>query len=240
MAADIPKKGIPRGIPLRNQAAFELAMRHTSAARDKVIDSYERLEFFGDSVLGLVVAQYLYERFPTWDQGMMSKAKSSVVQEAPLAEIALKLGFQDYLELSPGEEQTGGRQRASILADVVEAVFGAIYLESGLEVARWFILEQLDPYLSRVSGGDVNPDDYKSKLQEIAQGLWRKSPQYRVARETGTAHERRFVVEVLFDDQVIGEGVGRNKKEAEQAAAQEAIAVIRRNVRNDLSGGSST
>ncbi|RYG66834.1 ribonuclease III, partial [bacterium] len=168
--ADLPKRGIPRGIPLRNEAAFRLAMRHTSAASDKVSDSYERLEFFGDSVLGLVVAQYLYERFPTWDQGMMSKAKSSVVQEAPLAEIALKLGFQDYLQLSLGEEQTGGRARASILADVVEAVFGAIYLESGLEVARWFILEQLDPYLSRVSGGDVNPDDHKSKLQEIAQG----------------------------------------------------------------------
>ena len=234
--ADIPKRGIPRGIPLRNEVAFGLAMRHTSAASDKVTDSYERLEFFGDSVLGLVVAQYLYERFPTWDQGMMSKAKSSVVQEAPLAEIALKLGFQDYLQLSPGEEQTGGRARASILADVVEAVFGAIYLESGLEVARWFILEQLDPYLSRVSGGDVNPDDHKSKLQEIAQGLWRKSPQYRVARETGTAHERRFVVEVVFDDQVIGEGIGRNKKEAEQAAAAEAIAVIRRNVRSDVAG----
>ena len=228
-----PKKGVPRGIPLRDEGAFAMAMRHTSAAPNKVTDSYERLEFFGDSVLGLVVAQYLYERFPHWDQGMMSKAKSSVVQEAPLAEIALKLGFQDYLELSPGEEVTGGRQRASILADVVEAVFGAIYLESGLEVARWFILEQLDPYLSRVSGGDVNPDDFKSKLQEIAQGLWRKSPQYRVARETGTAHERRFVVEVVFDDQVIGEGIGRNKKEAEQAAAAEAIAVIKRNVRSD-------
>ncbi len=231
--AALPKRGIPRGIPLRDERLFALAMRHTSAAKDKVADSYERLEFFGDSVLGLVVAHYLYERYPGWDQGMMSKAKSSVVQEAPLAEVALKLGFGDYLELSPGEETTGGRARASILADVVEAVFGAIYLESGFEVARWFILEQLDPFLGRIAGGDVNPDDFKSKLQEIAQGLWRKAPIYRVARETGTSHERRFVVEVVFDDQVIGEGTGRNKKEAEQAAAAEAIEVIRRNVRHD-------
>lgn len=224
---------IPAGIPLKSEAAFRLAMRHGSAAKNTVTDSYERLEFFGDSVLGLVVAQYLYERFPLWDQGMMSKAKSSVVQEAPLAEIALKLGLQHHMELSPGEEATGGRQRASILADMVEAIIGAIYLESGLEVARWFTLELLDPYLHRVSSGDVNPDDHKSKLQEIAQGLWRKSPTYRVARETGGAHERRFLVEVVFDDHVIGEGTGRTKKEAEQAAAAEAIAVIRRNVRPD-------
>jgi len=224
---------IPPGIPLRDEKAFRLAVRHGSAAKNKVTDSYERLEFFGDSVLGLVVAEYLYERFPLWEQGMMSKAKSSVVQEAPLAEIAIKLGLQHHMELSAGEEATGGRQRASVLADMVEAVFGAVYLESGLEVARWFILELLDPYLRRVSGGDVNPDDHKSKLQEIAQGLWRKAPQYRVAKEFGSAHERRFLVEVVFDDQVIGEGSGRSKKEAEQAAAAEAIVVIRRNVRPD-------
>jgi ribonuclease-3 len=162
---------------------------------------------------------------------MMSKAKSSVVQEAPLAEIARKLGLEACLEMSASEEATGGRQRASILADVVEAVFGAIYLESGLEVARWFILEQLNPYLLRVSTGDVNPDDHKSKLQEIAQSLWRKTPTYRIRNEFGAAHDKKFSVEVVFDDEVIGEGVGRTKKEAEQAAAAEAIEVIRRNVR---------
>ena len=161
----------------------------------------------------------------------MSKAKSSVVQEAPLAEIALKLGLANHLELSPSEEATGGRQRPSILADVVEAIFGAIYLESGLEVARWFILEQLNPYLLRISSGDVNPDDFKSKLQEIAQSIWKKTPNYRILNEFGAAHEKKFTVEVLFDDEVIGEGSGRSKKEAEQAAAAEAIEVIRRNIR---------
>ena len=159
---------IPGLIPLFDENLFALALRHRSATTNSVAESYERLEFFGDSVLGLVVAQYLYDHHPTWDQGMLSKAKSSVVQEGPLAETAKKLGLDEFIELSPSEEATGGRDRASILADVLEAVIGAIYLESGIEAARWFVLEQLDPYLEMVRGGDVNPNDYKSKLQEVA------------------------------------------------------------------------
>lgn len=220
---------IPKQIPLRNENLFRLAMRHRSAAANPVADSYERLEFFGDSVLGLVISQYLYEHHPTWDQGMLSKAKSSTVKEEPLAEVALKLGLDAFLELSSSEESTGGRKRPSILADVVEAIIGGIYLESGLEVARWFVLEQLNPYLMRISGGDVSPDDFKSKLQEVAQSIWRKSPQYQVVRESGYAHERRFYVEVIFDGEVLGEGTGRSKKEAEQDAARDALGVIERN-----------
>jgi ribonuclease-3 len=217
---------IPKAIPLKNVESFRLAMRHRSAAETSVLDSYERLEFFGDSVLGLVVAQYLFEQHVDWDQGMLSKAKSSVVQEGPLAETALRLGLDEFLQLSPSEEQTGGRQRASILADVLEALFGAIYLESGIETARWFILEQLDQYLQLVSSGNVNPHDYKSRLQEISQANWRSTPQYRVHSEAGVAHNRRFLVEVLFDDEVMGTGEGRSKKEAEQSAAQDALNLI--------------
>ncbi len=219
---------IPKGIPLRNETVFKLAMRHRSATQAPIQDSYERLEFFGDSVLGFVIAQYLYEHFADWDQGMLSKAKSSVVQEGPLAETALRLGLSEHLELSLSEESTGGRQRPSILADVLEAVIGAVYLESGLEVARWFILEQLHEYLMQISGGDVSPNDFKSKLQEAAQAIWRKTPQYRISRESGVAHDRRFTVQVLFDDEVMGEGHGRSKKEAEQAAANDALQLIDR------------
>jgi ribonuclease-3 len=219
---------IPKPIPLKSEDLFQLAMCHRSAAENPVPDSYERLEFFGDSVLGLVIAQYLYEHHADWDQGMLSKAKSSVVQEAPLAEVALKLGLDEHMVLSSGEESTGGRRRPSILADVLEAIIGAIYLESGLEVARWFVLEQLHPYLMRISTGDVNPNDYKSKLQEVAQAIWRKSPVYRVVRETGYAHDKRFEVQAVFDDEVIGEGTGRSKKEAEQDAARDALEVIER------------
>ncbi len=222
---------IPKAIPLKSEELFALAMRHRSAANDPVLDSYERLEFFGDSVLGLVIAQYLYENHPNWDQGMLSKAKSSVVQEGPLAETAVTLGLRECMELSASEESTGGRQRPSILADVLEAVFGAIYLESGLEAARWFILEQLHPYLMRVSEGDVNPNDFKSKLQEIAQATWHKTPTYKVVGEAGVAHDKRFTVQVLFDNEVMGEGAGRSKKEAEQAAAQDAIGLIQRHQR---------
>ncbi|HEY0866907.1 MAG TPA: ribonuclease III [Fimbriimonas sp.] len=222
---------IPKAIPLKNEKLFALAMCHRSAAQDPVADSYERLEFFGDSVLGLVIAQYLYEHHPDWDQGMLSKAKSSVVQEAPLAEVADRLGLGRFLVLSPSEEATGGRQRASILADVLEAVIGGVYLESGLEVARWFVLEQLHEYLMRISGGDVSPGDFKSKLQEVAQSYWRKTPQYRIVGETGVAHERRFIVQVLLDDVVMGEGEGRSKKEAEQSAANDALCIIEREKR---------
>lgn len=218
---------IPKSIPLRSEEAFRLAMRHRSAT-PRVQDSYERLEFFGDSVLGLIVAQYLYEQHPEWDQGLLSKAKSSVVQEGPLAETALKLGLDQFLELSSSEESTDGRRRPSILADVLEAIIGAIYLESGLETARWFVLEQLNPFLLMISTGDVNPNDYKSKLQEVAQSIWRKTPLYRVAGESGVAHNRRFIVEVLFDNEVMGIGEGRSKKEGEQAAAQDALAIIER------------
>lgn len=219
---------IPKAIPLRNEAAFKLAMRHRSWRPQDPQDSYERLEFLGDSVLGLVIAQYLYEHHPDWDEGYMSKAKSSIVQEGPLSVVARRLGLEPFMELSPAEEASGGRDRASILADMVEAVIGAIYLESGLEVARWFVLEQLADFIMRVRGGDVAPDDHKSKLQEVAQSIWRKSPQYRVARETGSAHERRFLVQASVDDEVLGEGEGRSKKEAEQAAAQDALALIER------------
>lgn len=218
---------IPRSIPIRDEKLFRLAMRHRSAA-GSVQESYERLEFFGDSVLGLVVAQFLYEHHPTWDQGMLSKAKSSVVQEGPLAETALRLGLASEIELSPSEEMAGGRRRASVLADVLEAVIGAIYLESGMEPARWFVLEQLHSYLKQVSTGDVSPNDFKSKLQEVAQSIWRKTPIYRVVREYGVSHDRRFLVQVVFDDEVMGEGEGRSKKEAEQAAAQDALELIER------------
>ncbi len=219
---------IPKAIPLKNEELFRLAMRHRSATEDAVRDSYERLEYLGDAVLGLVIAQFLYERHPDWDQGMMSKARSSVVQEGPLAETSQRLGLDQELELGPGEESTGGRSRSGILCDIFESTLGSIYLESGLEKARWFALEQLHPYLLQVSAGDVSPNDHKSRLQEVAQAIWHRTPQYRVAREDGSAHERRFTVQVLFDNEVMGEGAGRAKKEAEQAAALDALQVILR------------
>lgn len=222
---------IPENIPLQSQELFDLAMRHSSASEGIVVNSYERLEFYGDAVLGLIIAQYLYEHHPDWDQGMMSKARSSVVQEAPLAECAANLQLNQFLVLGPGEEATSGRDRPSILCDLFEAVVGAIYIESGLERARWFVLEQLNSHLIRINEGDLNPHDHKSKLQEIAQAMWRKTPVYKVVSEKGYQHEKRFTIQVIFDEEVIGEGCGRSKKEAEQSAAKEAIEAIERSQR---------
>lgn len=219
---------IPVAIPLKNRELFKLAVRHRSATENAVHDSYERLEFFGDAVLSLIVAQYLYEHHPDWDQGMMSKARSSVVQEGPLAETAIRLGLDQLVELNASEEATGGRHRPSVLCDIFEAVIGAIYIESGLEKARWFVLEQLHPYLMQISAGDVSPHDHKSRLQEVAQAMWRRTPTYRVTTETGLSHEKRFTVQVLFDNEVMGEGWGRSKKVAEQCAAKDALEVINR------------
>lgn len=227
---------IPKPIPLRDENLFRLAMCHRSAVEDSVKDSYERLEFYGDAVLSLVIAQYLYENHPDWDQGMMSKARSSVVQEAPLAERAKKIGLDQLLVLGQGEGTSGGRDRPSILCDIFEAVIGAVYIESGLEKARWFILEQLSPYLQQISAGDVSPNDHKSKLQEVAQAMWRQTPTYRVSREDGSAHDRRFTVTVIFENEVMGEGQGRSKKEAEQAAAKDALEVIERAQRSRHAG----
>lgn len=219
---------IPKAVPLKSVELFRMAMTHRSATADSVGESYERLEYLGDAVLGLVVAQYLYEHHPDWDQGVMSKARSSVVQETPLAETAQRLGLAECLVLSPGEEASGGRRRPSILCDIFEAAVGAVYLESGLEKARWFVLEQLDRYLSMVSAGDVSPHDHKSRLQEVIQQNWHQTPVYRVVREDGASHERRFAVQVLCEGEVMGEGMGRSKKEAEQCAALDALEAIER------------
>jgi ribonuclease-3 len=219
---------IPKDIPLKSEELFRLAMTHRSAAKDSVRDSYERLEFFGDAVLGLIIAQYLYENHPDWDQGMMSKARSSVVQEQPLADTAKLLGLEKCLILGQGEEVTGGRTRPSVLCDLFEAVVGAIYIESGVEKARWFVLEQLHPNLMEIGTGNVSPHDYKSKLQETAQAIWRKAPSYSVAREDSSSVEERFTVEVIFDGEVMGVGKGRSKKDGEQLAARDALEVIER------------
>jgi len=219
---------IPEQIPLKNNELFRLAVTHRSATTDVVQSSYERLEFFGDAILGFVIAQYLYEHHPDWNQGMLSKARSSVVQEGPLAEASLKLKIDDALILGPGEESTGGRSRPSILADVFESIVGAIYLESGMEKARWFILEQLQPYLEHISTGDVDPYDFKSKLQVIAQDAWRKTPAYRLVKEEGHIHSKIFTIQVLFDNEIMGEATGRSRKEAEHLAAKNAMELIRR------------
>jgi ribonuclease-3 len=215
-------------VQIRDAGLLALALRHRSAGGDSVSESYERLEFFGDSILGMVVAEYLYEHFPIWDQGTLSKAKATVVQEAPLAEAALRLKLDRFIEVASSERLPGGSIRPSILADVFEAIVGALYLEQGMAVTRWFVLEHLHPYLEQVTRGEIGVGDYKSRLQEVAQAKWRRTPSYQISNEHGYAHEKTFVIEVTLEGEVMGTGSGRSKKEAEQAAARDALELIDR------------
>lgn len=213
-------------VPIKNEALLRQALRHRSAT-DSVCDSYERLEFFGDSVLGMIIAQYLYEQHPDWDQGTLSKAKATVVQEAPLAQAAKRLQLEKYIEVSPAEGPWG-KERPSILSDVFEALVGALYIDQGLAATRWFVLEHLHDVLEQVARGDIATTDYKSRLQEITQARWKTTPVYQLVREDGEAHEKWFEVVVMVENEVMGSGKGRSKKEAEQLAAREALELIAR------------
>jgi ribonuclease-3 len=210
-------------VPIKDDNLLRVALRHRSVTNDPIKDSYERLEFFGDSVLGMIIAQYLYEQHPNWDQGTLSKAKATIVQEAPLAEAALRLGLNQHIQASPGESN-----RSAILADVFEAVIGALYIEQGMAVTRWFVLENLQSMLERVARGEIASTDYKSRLQEITQAKWKITPTYRQTGEYGDPHEKNFIIEVIVLNEVMGMGKGKSKKEAEQLAAKEALDIIER------------
>lgn len=210
-------------VPIDDPELLKLALTHRSAADDPIRKSNERLEFFGDAVIGMVISEYLHEEFPDWDQGRLSKAKAAAVQESALAEAGLALGLDGLVRIGPGEELTGGRQRNSILCDAFEAVVGAVYREKGLDPAREFILELLAPSLERIASGEIMLTDFKSRLQELAQARWKTTPSYRVTAEDGTPHERDFSIQVAINGEVLGEGRGHSKKEAEQMAASQAL-----------------
>ncbi len=198
------------------------ALTHRSAASENSFDSNERLEFVGDSVVGLVVCQLLYENYPEHSEGDLAKARAYVVSEPSLAEAAEALGLFDYIQMSPGEMATGGRRRRSILSDAFEAVMAAVYLDCGLEAARAIILRLLTPGVEAIIE-DVHKRDYKSSLQEITQARHRVAPVYIIADEQGSEHDKTFVAHALLNDVLIGEGQGKSKKEAEQAAALDAL-----------------
>lgn len=185
-------------------------------------NSNERLEFLGDSVLGLVVAEYLYTQFPDRPEGELAKAKAVAVSEPVLAESAKCLGMQDMIYMSTGEEASGGRKRLSILADAFEALIAVIYLDCGLDAARQFILRALESILLDIERQE-HIRDYKTLLQEHTQGIHKKAPAYIVIDETGLDHDKTFTVEARLEGYILGRGAGKSKKQAEQAAALEAL-----------------
>ena len=182
----------------------------------------ERLEFLGDAVLSLVISAHLMERFPDFQEGDLSRLKSIVVSESSLALIARELDLGKYLLLGKGEEQTGGRTKDSILANALEALIAALYLDGGLEGARRFTEKHFAGLIQSLSSGRVALD-FKTSIQERCQEKGRPLPQYRVVSETGPAHRKTFEVELWIGGEVWGKREGKNKKEAEQQSAREAL-----------------
>jgi len=180
--------------------------------------SNERLEFLGDAVLGLVVAEHTFRGFPELSDGMLSKVRASVVNAHVLAEVAAELGVSDHLRLGKGEDASGGRDKISILADTMEALIGAVYLDAGLDPARHLVLFLLEARIA-VAVGEPGESDHKSRLQELAVRLGNGVPRYDL-EGFGPDHSRRYLATVYVAGQPLGTGEGRSKKDAEQAAAQ--------------------
>ena len=211
------------GLKFRNAELLNLAFIHRSVSNEsgpKV--NNERLEFLGDSVLGTVAAKLLYEKFNEKPEGELAKIKSVVVSEDILSGVALEIQIDSLLVLGKGEEISGGRVKKAILADALEALIGALYLDSGFEAAFSFVSGFLNREISRVLE-DRYYRDYKSLLQEFTQKFYRSYPVYRLVKRSGPEHERMFWVEVTVNDRSYGPGTGRNKKGAEQEAARMAM-----------------
>ena len=202
---------------------LEQALTHQSRAHEEgdLALGNERLEFLGDAVLDLLVSELLMQRYPDADEGELSRARAAAVNTAALAERARALGLGAAVRLGRGEERSGGEDKVSILANLFEAVLGAVYLDGDLAAARGFVAREVAPGLSR---DDSALGDAKTRLQEIAQKLGRGIPRYATLAERGPDHAKEFEVEVRVGDAVLGSGVGPSKRSAEQGAARRALA----------------
>lgn len=213
------------GHTFRNKDLLRRALTHRSYANEKRLpqeEHNERLEFLGDAVLELSISEFLMKRFQDYSEGKLSKLRAAIVNEGQLAEIAKALKLGDYLYLGHGEEQSQGRTKNSLLADAFEALLGATYLDKGYKKAAQIVERHYEKLLSS-SPLEEFYRDYKTDLQEKAQALFRAIPRYKLAGEEGPDHEKIFKVELFIREHLMGKGIGRSKKEAEQHAAQEAL-----------------
>ena len=219
------------GYVFSDRGLIERALTHRSRAHEDEtgdVEDNESLEFLGDAVLGLVMADRLFREFPDYDEGRKSKARAQLVSAATLAELGDGLRLGDHLLLGRGEERTGGRRKRSLIADAFEAVVGAIYLDGGYDAAAAFLERAFQPRLERLrrDGVSAGARDHKSALQEWLQARARALPEYRLAGTAGPDHRKEFAVEVLVGDRVVATGSGQSKKEAEREAARQALAVL--------------
>jgi len=207
-----------------NQKLLQLAFIHRSYLNESkdTTESNERLEFLGDSILSFIVSNYLYQTYPHFDEGVLTNLRSLVVNTKSLAKTAKKLNFGKYLLLSHGEEDSGGRENDSILANTFEAVIGALFIDQGIEVTKQFLFVVLLPEIKEYAQKKIFKDP-KSLLQEYVQAQKQNSPIYKVLNEEGPAHAKQFTIGVFIDNQKEGEGHGKSKQEAEEQAAKQAL-----------------
>jgi ribonuclease III len=223
--ADISLLEKKMGLKFKNTNLLDLALTHSSYLNENPgisLNSNERLEFLGDAILGLVIAEKLYEQYPEYDEGELTQLRSALVRKEMLARIAATVDLGEYLYLSKGEEAGGGRIKQANLAGAFEALIASIYLDRGLKSAKTFILKLFDTEMQQQA--HLGPEtDYKSKLQEIIQAQRQVTPSYHLLKAIGPDHDRQFTFEVRVGDYVLGKGTGKSKKAAEMEAAREAL-----------------
>ncbi|HEX79359.1 MAG TPA: ribonuclease III [Dehalococcoidia bacterium] len=223
--ADLSEWQQTLGTRFKDPSLLEQALVHSSFINENLgtaTASNERLEFLGDSVLGMVIAGELYTRYPQHSEGEMTKMRSVLVRSGTLKSIAESICLGDYIYLGKGEEASGGRHKMANLAGAMESLIAAVFLDQGLEAARDFILRLFGAELDSLSNNS-NLIDYKSQLQQLYQPRYKKTPVYRTIETAEVKRNRMFFSEVIIDDKVMGSGYGRNKKNAETAAARSAL-----------------
>ena len=213
------------GYSFQDKALIKQALTHSSYANEMRIlksGNYERMEFLGDAVLEMISSDFLFSKYPVMPEGQLSKLRAALVCEQALSLAAKKITLEKYFLLGKGEESTGGRERDSIACDIMEAVIGAIYKDSGIEEAKKFIFRFI---LDNIEQKKLF-FDAKSTLQELAQSKYKKTLTYKVVYETGPEHDKEFGVEAIMGEELLGRGKGRSKKIAEQHAAYEALLAL--------------
>lgn len=214
------------GYTFKNKKLLKIALTHSSFANETggKFQSYERLEFLGDSVLGIVTSDYIFRTFPNLPEGELTKLRALLVCEKQLCEFSKQLDLKKYIRLSKGERHCMGQNRPSILADIFEAICAAIYLDSDIENARKFILKFIVAAIKNPKTQNIQ--DYKTDLQEIVQKSPGEKIDYVLIQETGPDHNKRFTVEARINNNSMGKGMGKSKKEAEQHAAKSALTLM--------------
>jgi ribonuclease-3 len=215
------------GITFKQRGLLQQALYHRSFLNEAPddVESNERMEFLGDAVLGLVISERLFRDYPQMTEGQLSQVRAILVRWDALARAAERIGLGEYMVLGKGEEISGGRQRPSNLAGAFEALIGAAYLDQGFRFAQGLILQLLKPDLDEIAAQGFSVDS-KSQLQHISQTRWRQIPAYSLVSSEGPDHAKTFTVEVAVGDRVLGQGQGRNKKQAELNAARQALETL--------------